>query len=87
MENEDVKALLKLNECNDKTKVARQKIIKCHFSGTFDVSALSGSNNQMLPDALSWFGKDALGYAALYTMLRSKPDVIQSTNNTASSSI
>ena len=83
--NEEVKVLLELNKSEDKNQVARNKIIKSHFSGAFDVVALAGDENKLLPDTLSFFGKDEVGLSALYTVLKSKPEVMEGINENTSS--
>ena len=82
--DDDLDAVLKLNKCDDKSKVAHNKVIKCHFSGAFDVVALAGDANKLLPDSLSFLGKYELGLSALYTMLKSKPEVMEGINETTS---
>ena len=85
VDNEEVKALLEMNKSEDKNQIARKKIIKSHFSGAFDVAALAGDENKLLPDTLSFFGKDELGLSALYTMLKSKSEVMKDINENTSS--
>ena len=80
VDDDDVKALLELNKSENKNQVARNKIIKSHFSGTFDVVAMTGDQNKLLPDSLSFFGKDELGLSALYTMLKSKSELMEGIN-------
>ena len=70
-----VHALLEMNRQEDKKQVARMKVIKHHFSGDFDASALAGDGQKLLPRTISYFGRDLLGYPAVYNIIRTMPDL------------
>ena len=69
--------LLEMNKDEDKKQVARRKVIKYHFSGDFDVNALIGSDQKLLPRKISWFGRDELGLSVVYSIIRTLPDLCQ----------
>ena len=69
--------LLKMNEDDDKKQVARKKIIKHHFSGDFNLNALIGSDQKLLPHKISWFGRDALGLSVVFSIMKKLPELCQ----------
>ena len=69
--------LLQLNEDEDKKLVARKKLIKYHYSQDFDVNALIGSDQKLLPRKISWFGRDSRGLSPVYSIIRTLPDLCQ----------
>ena len=73
----EVYDLLEMNEDDDKKQVARRKLMKYHFSGDFDLNALIGSDQKLLPRKISWFGRDALGQSIVYSIMRKLPDLCQ----------
>ena len=70
-----VHALLEMNKQDDKKQVARMKVIEHHFSGDFDASVLAGDGQKLLPRTISYFGRDSLGYPAVYNIIRTMPDL------------
>ena len=73
----EVPSLLKMNEHSNKKEVARKKVILNHFSDGFDVNAILGFQKRLLPRTISWFGRDSLGYSAVYKIMRSMPELCQ----------
>ena len=69
--------LLEMNEDDDKKQVARKKIIKHHFSGDFNLNALIGSDQKLLPHKISWFGRDALGLSVVFSIMKKLPELCQ----------
>ena len=74
---QEVLDLLEMNENEDKKQVARRKVIKHHFSEDFDLSALIGSDQRLIPRKISWFGRDALGLSVVFSIMRKLPDLCQ----------
>ena len=74
---DQVLELLNMNLDEDKTRVARTKVIKHHFSEDFDVNALIGSDQKLLPRKISWLGRDSLGLSIVYKIIRTLPDLCQ----------
>ena len=74
----EIHELLKMNEDEDKKQVARRKVIKYHFTGDFDLSALIGHDQKLLPRKISWLGRDSLGLSVVYGIIsRTLPDLCQ----------
>ena len=69
--------LLKMNESKDKKQVARRKVIRHHFTGDFDLNALIGRDQKLLPRKISWFGRDSLGLSVVYGIIRALPELCQ----------
>jgi len=62
-----LQSLLDMNGSNDKTEVARQKILQDYFlnGGEISITAFVGMNVQVWPQAISWIEKDATGHPLL----------------------
>jgi hypothetical protein len=76
---DDIKSLLSMNNNDDKTQVARQKIIEHHFSGRgTDVRLFACMPETMIPFALEWMGRDNLGFARVYGLVRGLPALFDS---------
>ena len=69
--------LLEMNDYGDKNEVAREKVIENHFSSDFDVNVILSYELKLLPHAVSWFGRDRLGYSAVYQIIRTTPELCQ----------
>ena len=67
-------------QTSESAKLHAKKSWNVTFSATFDTVALAGNENKLLPGSLSWFGKDGLGLSAMYTMLKSKPEIMEDIN-------
>ncbi len=66
-----LQSLLKLNRMKNTSEVARAKIIKHYFSIASNVeSTFSDFSATMMPDAMSWIGKDCLGFSTMYRLIR-----------------
>ena len=59
--------LLQMNKHGNKKEVAREKVIENHFSKDFDVNVILNFGLNLLPRTISWFGRDSLGYSAVFT--------------------
>ena len=63
--------LLEINRNENKSAVARQKIIAYHFSSDkVDIQVFIGMAVPVLPRALEWIGRDATGFNLLYHVTR-----------------
>jgi len=83
---------LKLNENEDKTEVARQKILQTHFSGSGDddksnIQVLLDMELEVMPTAIDWIGRpthndwrgtSVSGLSLLYNLMRRLPDLFDS---------
>ena len=63
---DDLVSLLKLNKNEDKTEVARQKILQTHFSGSGDddtsrMQEFLDMELEMMPAAIAWMGRPTHG--------------------------
>lgn len=78
---EDVEAYLTMNENDDKSMVARQKIIKHYFSrGRTDIRLFACMPENKLPTAIGWIGRDELGFSLMYELIQSLPGFFDSRN-------
>jgi len=87
---DDLVLLLELNENEDKTEVARQKILQTHFSGsdtTSKMQVLLGMELEMIPAAIAWMGRpthndwkgtNVSGLSAMFNLMRRLPDLFDS---------
>ena len=74
----DLRSSLRLNQNDNKSEVARQKILKCHFSnGESNVEVFVSMDMKVLPHAISWIGRDVDGLL-LYNLLQSMPTTLDS---------
>ena len=65
---------LQLNRNNNKAEVARQKILQYHFSGgNTKVEEFVNMKMKVLPQAMSWIGRDVEGFLLLYQVVHSMP--------------
>ena len=73
---EEIDALLSMNSNPDKSKVASEKILKCHFSGgTTGIHALVCMHETVLPYAIEWMGRYMHGYSAMFDFVKSFPNL------------
>jgi hypothetical protein len=79
---DDVKSLLQINKNDDKSEVARQKILKHHFSGgsTNNSHMFSEMPESMMPHVLGWIGRNRLGYSLMHCVIRDFPTLLGSCN-------
>jgi Ran GTPase-activating protein (RanGAP) involved in mRNA processing and transport len=75
----EIRLLLDLNKDSDKAAVARRKIIQVHFSGASKVQNLHGLNidPKVVPNLLSWVGKQNSELSLMYEYLQSVPALIE----------
>ncbi len=78
----DIIHLLKRNEPKDKVKVARRKVLDVHFTGEVTANhSLARFPETMLPHVLSWFGRDNLGFSAMFSAVRFSPLMFEFANH------
>ncbi|KAL3761205.1 hypothetical protein ACHAWU_000300 [Discostella pseudostelligera] len=69
--------LFRMNFNENKSEVARQKILLHHFSDIDNLVQVFGPMAEaILPSAIAWIGRDRFGFSALYNLLRHKPSLI-----------
>jgi hypothetical protein len=75
----EIRLLLDLNKDQDKAAVARRKILQVHFSGASKVQNLHGLNldPKVVPNLLSWMGKQNSELSLMYEYIQSVPNVIE----------
>lgn len=81
---EDVASLLTLNQNKEKVEVARQKILKYHFSdGGDNASAFAQMSEVLLPFALEWIGRTVseLSLSLMYDVTRGNPTLFDSAHH------
>jgi len=79
---------LKLNENKDKVEVARQKILRTHFSSdaTSKVQEFLDMKLEVIPTAIAWIGRPTVGWVGrevsrlslMYNLMRRLPDLFDS---------
>ena len=63
--------LLEINRNENKSAVARKKIIAYHFSSDeVDIQVFTGIALPVLPRAVEWIGQDATGFNLMYHVTR-----------------
>ena len=77
--------LIFMNRDMDKTIVAKMKVLRSHFSGNFDLTAIAGLDAKALPYLLAWFGRlrrecsnfeeEQMYLSALYRITRHNPEI------------
>ena len=89
---------LELNENKDKVEVARQKILRAHFSGDNDdstnVQEFLDMELEVIPTAIAWIGRPTVGWigsdmsrlSLMYNLTRRLPDLFDSSAQKMSSS-
>ena len=81
--SDDLNKLLRINQRNrgkSKSVVAREKIIKFHMLKDvgIDVNAFVCMELNELPSAISWIGRDTIGFSVLYQLCKSLPCLFES---------
>ena len=76
----DLVSILQANSDGDKISVAREKIIRSHFCGSFDMSPFSNMDLELLPYVLGLIGKHIFyegrsKRSAIYRVVRNFPDL------------
>ena len=67
---------LQLNRSDNKFEVARQKILKYHFSaGQNNIQDIVNMDMKALPRVISWIGRDVDGFSLLYQFVQSAPSL------------
>jgi len=70
----DVMLHLRRNKEEDKAEVARQKILKYHFSGRKkDIQVFARMPENHMPFAIAWIGRNNLGYSVMFDFVSSFP--------------
>lgn len=65
---------LRRNKEEDKAEVARQKILKYHFSGRKkDIQVFARMPENHMPFAIAWIGRNNLGYSVMFDFVSSFP--------------
>ncbi|KAL3770911.1 hypothetical protein ACHAWU_003220 [Discostella pseudostelligera] len=65
---------LEMNASKNKAGVARQKILMHHFTGgESDIHTFSSMLETEMPHAISWIGRDYLGYSLMFDFVCSNP--------------
>jgi len=85
---DDLLSYLELNKNEDKTEVARQKILQTHFSDdtTSNIQDLLGMDLEAMPIVMAyagrppvgWSGMNVSGLSLMYSLLRRVPDLFDS---------
>lgn len=71
---DEVTSSLELNKDEDKSSVARKKIMKHHFpGGGAGIQAFATIPETAMPNAIEWIGRDNLGYSLMYDLARGLP--------------
>lgn len=75
-----IQSSLDINMNNNKVEVARQKILKHHFSGENDNIHVFTTRLriEVLPHAISWIGRDGLGFMLMYHAMQALPTLFES---------
>jgi hypothetical protein len=73
-DNDDAFRCLEMNASKNKAGVARQKVLMHHFTGgESDIHAFSTMPETAMPHAISWIGRDSLGYSLMFDFVCSNP--------------
>lgn len=68
-----------MNCWNHNSNVAREKILMQHFADVNkSVDIFGPMEVRVIPTALSWIGRDRLGYALMFHYLHSMPWLLES---------
>lgn len=71
---EEVVSLLAMNQNEDKSEVARQKILKHHFLARGNnANVFSRMPETMMPFPMEWIGRNRLGFSLMYNVVRDNP--------------
>jgi hypothetical protein len=75
----DCEQYLQMNRNKNKGEVARQKIIRNHFSGAnmdINVKMFAHLPIAVLPNVVEWIGRDNLGYSLMFRFVQSFPRLV-----------
>ena len=73
----EVCTMMGMNICQNKSEVARRKILDNHFlHGNTGFNALACMHETVLPNAIEWMGRDELGYSAMFEFVRGIPTIL-----------
>ena len=76
IEGRELLHFLKLNENENKSEVARQKIIRYHFvNGEKNMQTFQGIDLALLPHATAWVGRNVSGLSLLHQLTQSLPSL------------
>jgi len=88
----NLESCLNLNRNEDKTEVARQKILQTHFSdNTPNMQEFLGMELEMMPSAMAWIGRPThanwkgthvSGLSLMFNLMRRLPDLFDSSPRT-----
>jgi hypothetical protein len=72
---DEIASSLEMNHNEDKAEVARQKILKHHFSGgsSTNVHVFTRMPDAVMPFAVGWIGRNNLGYSLMFNVVRDLP--------------
>jgi len=74
-------AYLTMNQNENKASVARQKILMHHFTGhDEDINVFTQMPETILPHAISWIGRDSLGYSLMLNFVQGSPTLFHIPN-------
>lgn len=77
--SDDINVLLGMNKNKDKVEVARQKILRYYFlNGEDNIHEFVDMEMNVLPQTMSWMGRDYTGQSLLYSFIRSMPTLFDS---------
>ena len=79
----DLRSVLQINRCGTIAHAAREKIIRYHMLKGNDVNVkvfLEMEQNEM-PSAISWLGRNDIGLSVLFKLSKSLPDLFESKMN------
>ncbi len=75
---EEVVSLLRMNSNDNKTEVARQKMLMTHFSGAdASVEVFASMDTKIMPHAIDWIGRDDAGFCLMYRVARGMPSLFE----------
>lgn len=79
----DLRSVLKINRRGTKAQAASEKIIRYHMlkDNVVNIDAFIDMEQNELPSAISWLGRDELGLSVLYKLCKSLPDLFESKTN------
>lgn len=71
---------MRMNEKDDKSEVARQKILACHFDGgnNENLHVFSDLPETTLPHAIEWIGRNKDGFTLMNNLVRGYPTLLNS---------
>ena len=74
----DLDLLLDMNKDDDKNAVFRKKLLVHFFSDIDNIGRTFGTmNTAIIPNAIEWIGRDALGYSVMFDLCRGMPELFK----------